>query len=117
MIIDCDGCTARPHACSDCVVTVLLGMPAVSQGVELDDAEQVAVGVLAAAGLVPPLRLVERDPELRTSPGAHASVETHNSPEPRTSTGPRTSTEPRSAPLQVAATYDASHGGGAARAG
>ena len=64
MIIDCDGCTARPHACSDCVVTVLLGMPAVRGGADLDDAEQAAVGVLAAAGLVPPLRLVE--------PGPHA---------------------------------------------
>ncbi|HZI97215.1 MAG TPA: hypothetical protein VFD41_06780 [Actinomycetales bacterium] len=59
MIIDCDGCTARPHACADCVVTVLLGMPEMGERVELDDAEQAAVGVLAAAGLVPPLRLVE----------------------------------------------------------
>lgn len=82
MIIDCDGCSARPHACSDCVVTVLLGMPAVRQGVELDDAEQAAVGVLAAAGLVPPLRLVEPKP-----------------------------------PATGTATYDASHGGGAVRAG
>jgi hypothetical protein len=62
MIIDCDGCSARPHACSDCVVTVLLGMPAVRGGVELDAAERTAVGVLAAAGLVPPLRLVEQGP-------------------------------------------------------
>lgn len=59
MIIDCDGCSARPHACSDCVVTVLLGMPQVGGTADLDAAEQTAVGVLAAAGLVPPLRLVE----------------------------------------------------------
>ena len=69
MIIDCDGCTARPHACSDCVVTVLLGMPQVGQRVELDDAEQQAVGVLAAAGLVPPLRLVEDAAERSGPPG------------------------------------------------
>ena len=86
MIIDCDGCVARPHACSDCVVTVLLGMPAMARPVELDDAEQAAVGVLAAAGLVPPLRLVEEPAE-------------------------------RSVPPAGTATYDGSHGGGAARAG
>ncbi|MGI8589866.1 MAG: hypothetical protein ACR2M5_02605 [Nakamurella sp.] len=38
------------------MITVLLGMP--DQGVEWDDAEQRALGVLAASGLVPPLRLV-----------------------------------------------------------
>jgi hypothetical protein len=36
-------------------VTVLLGTP--PQGVELDAAEQAAIGVLADTGLVPPLRL------------------------------------------------------------
>ena len=56
MHIDCDSCTVRGAACSGCVVTVLLGMP--QSGVEWDDAEQQAVGVLAASGLVPPLRLV-----------------------------------------------------------
>jgi hypothetical protein len=56
MHIDCDSCTVRGAACSGCVVTVLLGMP--QSAVEWDDAEQQAVGVLAASGLVPPLRLV-----------------------------------------------------------
>lgn len=56
MHIDCDSCTVRGAACSGCVVTVLLGMP--HSGVEWDDTEQQAVGVLAASGLVPPLRLV-----------------------------------------------------------
>jgi hypothetical protein len=59
MIIDCDSCAVRDVACGDCVVTVLLGMP--SGVVEVDDAEQAALGVLAEGGLVPPLRLVLPD--------------------------------------------------------
>lgn len=55
MHIDCDGCQVRGIACGDCVVTVLLG--SAPDGVELDSAEQAAIGVLAATGLVPPLRL------------------------------------------------------------
>jgi hypothetical protein len=74
MIIDCDTCTARATACADCVVTFLTipvrasppvvatsttTAPATAAGaVELDAAEQHAIGVLAASGLVPPLRLV-----------------------------------------------------------
>ena len=56
MLIDCDSCTVRGLACGDCVVTVLLGVP--PAGVELDEAEQAAIGALAAQGLVPPLRLL-----------------------------------------------------------
>ena len=56
MLIDCDSCAVRGLACGDCVVTVLLG--ASPAGVELDDAEQAAISVLADQGLVPPLRLV-----------------------------------------------------------
>lgn len=55
MIIDCDGCGVRGDACGDCVVAVLLGAPP-----DLQADEQRALGVLAEAGLVPPLRLVER---------------------------------------------------------
>ena len=55
MIIDCEGCGVRGDACGDCVVTVLLGAPP-----ELAADEQRAIGVLAEAGLVPPLRLVDR---------------------------------------------------------
>jgi hypothetical protein len=58
VLIDCDSCEVRNIACSDCVVSVLLGMPAPSAPVELDDAERAAIGVLARSGLVPPLRLV-----------------------------------------------------------
>lgn len=56
MLIDCDACQLRDVACSDCVVSVLLGMS--GDSVELDEAEHQAVGALAAEGLVPPLRLV-----------------------------------------------------------
>lgn len=54
--VDCDSCVARGPACSDCVVTVLLGSP--QHGVDLDGDEQQALAALATAGLVPPLRLV-----------------------------------------------------------
>lgn len=47
----------RNLACSDCVVNVLLG----GEVAELGDPEQEAIGVLADAGLVPPLRLVVVD--------------------------------------------------------
>ena len=62
MIIDCGECAVRGDACADCVVTFLT-VPvrppdAVPVGrVELDAAEQGAIGVLAESGLVPPLRL------------------------------------------------------------
>lgn len=52
--VDCYGCTARPHACGDCVVTFLLGAP--PAGVQLAADEQVALEVLADAGLVPALQ-------------------------------------------------------------
>ncbi len=57
MLIDCDACTMRGLACSDCVVTVLLGTDSQHRA-ELDTDERQAIGVLAEAGLVPPLRLV-----------------------------------------------------------
>lgn len=55
--VDCDTCRVRGIGCGDCVVTVLLGGP--PEGVTLNDEERRAVEVLAAAGLVPPLRLVQ----------------------------------------------------------
>jgi hypothetical protein len=61
MMIDCESCTARPVACGDCVVTFMTighAAPVVAaDGIELDSAEQRALGVLAASGLVPPLRM------------------------------------------------------------
>ena len=63
MLIDCDHCAVRGLACGDCVVTVLLSRP--PSGVQLDDDERVAIGVLADSGLVPPLRLVR--PAMRSA--------------------------------------------------
>jgi hypothetical protein len=54
--IDCDTCEVRGLHCHDCVVTVLLGPP---PELTFDDDEQRALDVLAAGGLVPPLRLVQ----------------------------------------------------------
>lgn len=68
MIIDCDRCAVRDIACADCVVTALLGLP--EGAVEVDAAEQAALGALAAGGLVPPLRLVTGDPADPADPGA-----------------------------------------------
>lgn len=53
--IDCDTCLVRGLACHDCVVTVLLGPP---PELSFDNEEQQALEVLAAAGMVPPLRQV-----------------------------------------------------------
>jgi hypothetical protein len=57
MIIDCDRCQARGPACADCVVTVLLEIPATGVAEE----EQAAIAALAGSGLVPPLRLMLPD--------------------------------------------------------
>ena len=54
--IDCDTCEVRGLHCHDCVVTVLLGPP---PELTFGDDEQRALDVLAAGGLVPPLRLVQ----------------------------------------------------------
>jgi hypothetical protein len=51
--IDCDDCAVRGPGCSDCVVSVLLGVPETL----LDD-ERRALEVLAEVGLAPRLRLV-----------------------------------------------------------
>ncbi len=59
MHIDCDTCEVRGLACGDCVVTYLLGsVPEGVTGVDFDSEERAALEVLAASGLVPPLRLV-----------------------------------------------------------
>jgi hypothetical protein len=51
--IDCDACAVRGPGCTDCVVSVLLGVPQTL----LED-ERAALEVLAEAGLAPRLRLV-----------------------------------------------------------
>ena len=60
MKIDCGRCEMRGTGCDDCVVTVLgprnaAGASAAASGY-LGEAEVKALGVLAAAGMVPPLR-------------------------------------------------------------
>lgn len=54
--IDCNTCAVRGVDCHDCVVTVLLGPP---PELTFDHEEQRALDVLARAGLVPRLRLVQ----------------------------------------------------------
>lgn len=53
VVIDCDDCAVRGPGCSDCVVSVLLGVP---ETLLVD--ERQALEVLADAGLAPRLRLV-----------------------------------------------------------
>lgn len=55
MLIDCDQCEMRDIACSDCVVTALLGQP--GRRCEIGEDEGRALRVLADAELVSPLRL------------------------------------------------------------
>lgn len=83
MLIDCDSCVVRDLACGDCVVSAILGREPGS--VELDSAEQQALGALAGGGLLPPLRLVPAGP-----PGQPARGQLGDAPQPidrRTATG------------------------------
>jgi hypothetical protein len=57
VLIDCETCLAPADACHDCVVSAILGRQP-PEPIELDEAEQAAIGNLAYAGLVPPLRLM-----------------------------------------------------------
>lgn len=64
MLIDCETCSVRDIGCGDCVINVFLAHPAAAAhpppALDLDESECRAVGVLAACGLVPPLRLITR---------------------------------------------------------
>lgn len=85
MIVDCDSCEVRGDACGDCVIGVLLGVPAVpprgvddaagpdggppgASTVQLDAPERRALDVLADQGLVPRLRLVAAAPQAARGP-------------------------------------------------
>jgi hypothetical protein len=61
MEIDCGRCETRGTGCQDCVITVLEPRNVAGSSVAaprfLGEAEVKALGVLAAAGMVPPLRL------------------------------------------------------------
>lgn len=54
MRIDCNRCVVRGDACDSCVISVLCGPP---ETVDFSSDEQTAIVWLAAAGLVPPLRM------------------------------------------------------------
>ena len=61
MTIDCGRCEMRGKGCQDCVITVLgprnaAGLSSAAAPAHLGEAEVKALGVLAAAGMVPPLR-------------------------------------------------------------
>jgi hypothetical protein len=64
-VIDCDTCTVRGDACTDCVVSVMLGGPPEVVAPE----EHRALGVLAGLGLVPPLQMTPPDPSPPRPPG------------------------------------------------
>lgn len=51
MLIDCDTCPGRGHACAGCALGAVLAAP--EAGLPLDDVERRAVDVLVGAGLVP----------------------------------------------------------------
>ncbi len=57
VVIDCDTCAVRGRGCPDCMVSFLLDGP--PDDIVLDGEEQRALGVLASAGLIPPLRMVQ----------------------------------------------------------
>ena len=78
MVIDCGTCEVAGDACTDCVVSVLLGFPAMptlpgsagladefgpSRVPEIADEHRAALDVLADSGLIPPLRLVHSKPD------------------------------------------------------
>ena len=74
MKIDCGRCQMRGTGCGDCVITVLgprnaAAAPAAASGY-LGEEEVQALGVLAAAGMVPPLRFSL--PGSTVLPGARA---------------------------------------------
>lgn len=71
MLIDCDTCVGRGHACGGCVLSVMLEAP--PEGVELDADERHALAVLADGGLLPPLRLVPRGNGSAPAPGRRAA--------------------------------------------
>jgi len=67
VIIDCDRCVMQhTAACEDCVVGALMRNPG---PLTLVDAQAEALEALSEAGLVSPLRLIEREGESETAAG------------------------------------------------
>ncbi len=69
MLIDCNSCVMKDIACSDCVVTMLLGPVPDS----IDDHKD-ALTVLAKAGIVAPLRLIKGAGENPQAPAAASNL-------------------------------------------
>lgn len=93
MLADCDRCALRDIACAECMITAL---PDGQAG--LGDAERRALHVLAAAGLVPPLRFRPARPAAPPAgqaPAGAAGPVTAGQPGARP--GPRRPTARRSA--------------------
>jgi hypothetical protein len=55
VLIDCEKCEVRNVGCDDCVVSAMPLIPAPS--LEIGPLERRALRVLAAEGLIPPLRM------------------------------------------------------------
>lgn len=71
MLIDCDTCTGRGAACTDCVVTWLTAVQRPDgPRLTLTATETHTIKVLADARLVPPLRHAPPDRGRRQTPGA-----------------------------------------------
>jgi hypothetical protein len=72
MLIDCGRCMMRGTGCRDCVVATIepSGVTSYPEQArcDLDEAEVRAIGVLAEAGLVPPLRLSLPGSRIRSAP-------------------------------------------------
>jgi hypothetical protein len=72
MVIDCGRCVKRGIDCQDCVIATLEPPSATGYSrharKNLDEAEVRAISVLAAAGLVPPLRLTLPGSPIRSAP-------------------------------------------------
>lgn len=64
--VDCASCRARGPACSDCVITALLGP--VADDVQLGSDEVGALAALAGGGLIAPLRLIRGVPQVTRYP-------------------------------------------------
>lgn len=73
MKIDCTTCVQRDVACSDCVVTLLMALPAPGRG--LARSEEAALAVMAESGLVPRLRLLPGGGEVVAAPEAGSRPE------------------------------------------
>ena len=74
MLIDCGRCELRELACGDCLVTALHEGDTPAGRQALGARELQALGALAAAGLVPPLRYRPAPPAGRSTSATKAAA-------------------------------------------